>query len=345
MRHGKERAVGKGEWKEGVLDLIGDTPLIHLRTVSEACGARILAKCEFLAPGYSVKDRIARHILERAEAAGKLRPGKIIVEATAGNTGIGLAMVAAAKGYRTALFLSDDVSSEKIDLLRAMGAEVHVSPKTTWDDPNHYYQEATRYVESLGEEAYFVDQFTNLWNVEAHYETTGPEIWRQTAGEVDYLVTGMGTAGTVVGTGRYLKERKPEVRIIGVDPSGSVYHRYFHEGLQEAEGVTYMEGVGIGQIPGCYDREALDDTIHVDDGAAICMIWHLAGKEGLFVGGSSGLSVAGAYRIAREEGGGKTFVCFLCDTGARYLSKLFNPGWLEEHGFWEASQGSLEEHC
>ena len=333
------------DWKGSVLDLIGNTPMLHLRTVSEACGARILAKCEFLEPGYSVKDRVALYMVERAEREGRLRPGGTIVEATVGNTGIGLAMVGAAKGYPTVIFMPENVSAEKIDLLRAMGADVRLAPKTSWGEPEHYYQQARRFAESQGERAFFVDQFQNLWNVDAHHATTGPEIWEQTGGAVDYLVTGMGTSGTLVGAGKYLKERKPAVRVIGVDPPGSVYAGWFRDRSEAVEGSTCIEGVGIGRVPGCYDGTVLDEVIRVDDAAAVSMVWHLARREGLFVGGSAGLSVAAAYRIAREEGRGKTLVCFLCDTGTRYLSRLFSPEWLREQGLWEAAQGPFEEFC
>jgi cysteine synthase A len=331
--------------KESVLDLVGNTPLLHLRTLSESCGATILAKCEFLEPGYSVKDRIARYMVERAEREGLLRPGGTLVEATVGNTGIGLAMVGSARGYPTVIFMPDVVSQEKIDLLHAMGADVRLVPKADWSDPDHYYQQAKRFADERPGEAFFVDQFQNLWNVEAHRHTTGPEIWEQTGGELDYLVTGMGTSGTLVGAGLYLKERDPGIRVVGCDIAGSVYRSHFHEGELRAEGESWIEGVGIGEIPGCYDEGPIDDVILVEDSAAVCMIWHLARREGLVAGGSSGLSVAGAYRLAREGGEGKTFVCFLCDTGTRYLSRLFNPAWLEEQGLWGAAQGSVEDHC
>jgi len=342
--HGEEAEMTHRRWAKGALDLIGETPLVHLRTVSEACGATVLGKCEFLNPGYSVKDRIARYMVERAEEDGTLRPGGLLVEATVGTTGVGLAVVGAAKGYRTILFMPENVSPEKVDLLQALGAEVVLAPHTTWDDPQHYYAQAAAYAGD-NDNAYFVDQFYNTRNVDAHYRTTGPEIWKQTGGEVDALVTGMGTTGTLVGAGRYLKERKPEVRIVASDCEGSAYHGWFHDGSVEVDGATVLEGVGIGKIPGCYDAAALDDVIRINDTAAVCMTRHLARAEGLLVGGSAGLSVAGAFRLAREGGGGKTYVTFLCDTGTRYLSRLFNEAFLREKGLWEAANGRIEEFC
>jgi cysteine synthase A len=330
--------------KASVLDLIGGTPLVHLRRPSEDAGASVFGKCEFMNPGLSLKDRTARFIVEAAERSGALKPGGTIVEGTAGNTGIGLAMIAAAKGYRCLLVIPNTMAREKIDIVRAFGAEVRLVDKKPWDDPQHY----NKITERLSQEipgAIWANQFHNEANALAHYETTGPEIWEQTGGEVDVFLAGMGTAGTVVGTGRYLREvsekaaakggpreGRGRTRIIAVDPGGSVYRSFFKTGEPKAEGASILEGVGIGKVPGNYDGSVLDDVINVTDAEAVRMLHTLTRREGLFVGGCSGMVVAGAvaYAKAQPKGGRPlNIVAILSDTGRNYISKLFNPEWLQ----------------
>jgi len=315
---------------ENAVAMIGNTPLVYLESASRRAGADIWGKCEFLNPTGSVKDRPARTIVEEAERRGELAPGGTIVEGTAGNTGIGLALVAAVKGYACHLVIPETMSREKVEIARMMGAEIELVPKVGYDDPGHYNHVARRKAESL-DNAIFADQFDNPDNVKAHYTTTGPEIWEQTDGEVDAVVTGSGTGGTVSGVGRFLKERKPGVEIVVSDPGGSMIYPWVKHGKKEAEGSSVVEGVGISRVTECFDREVVDDALRVTDQEAIDATWRLLWEEGLHVGASAGLSVAGAIEWGRRRGGG-TIVCFLCDTGTRYTSRVFNPGWLEQQG-------------
>ena len=309
------------------LELIGHTPLVFLRAVSARAGARIYGKCEFLNPTGSVKDRAALGIVEAAEERGELRPGGTIVEGTAGNTGIGLAYVAAQKGYRCILVIPDTMSPEKIELTRLMGAEVQLVPKAPYSDPRHYNHVARDLAAGMPN-AFWANQFDNRDNVQAHYTTTGPEIWEQTEGKVDAVVFGSGTGGTISGVGRFLKERNPGVRVVVADPGGSAIHAWVKEGKLEAPGSSIIEGVGIARITKCFDREVVDDALQITDQEAVNETYRLLWDEGLLVGSSAGLSVAGAVRWAQGEGRGKVIVCALCDTGTRYLSRLFNPDWL-----------------
>ena len=315
-----------------ILECIGETPLVHLREPSRQSGAHIFGKCEFLNPGLSVKDRPALAIVDEAERDGRLKPGGTVVEGTAGNTGIGLAMVCAVRGYRCILLIPETMSRDKIDFLRAFGADVRLVAKKPWGDPDHYYGAAARLAEEIPG-AIFADQFGNQANVEAHYRTTGPEIWRQSEGKIDVLVAGMGTSGTVVGGGRYLKEQNSEVKVVVADPGGSVYQSYFHDGEEKAEGSSILEGVGIGRIPGIFEPASIDEVLRVDDPEAVSMTRTLVEKEGLFLGGCSGMVVAAAVRWAREnpaQGRPWNIVTVLTDTGLRYLSRLYNREWLEE---------------
>ena len=315
---------------ESSLGLIGNTPLVHLRSFDDS-GCRILGKCEFMNPGDSVKDRPALFMVEQAEREGRLEPGGAVVEGTAGNTGIGVALVCAAKGYRCILVIPETMAREKIDLVRAFGAEVVLAKKVPWGDPNHYHEIAKRIVaETPG--AVFADQFNNPANTRSHYETTGKELWDQTGGKIDALVAGMGTSGTLVGAGRYLKERNPAVKLVVSDPMGSVYFNYLTRGEPKAEGSSILEGVGIGRLPGIFDKEPIDEIIRVSDQESLAAMWQLIRKEGLFVGGSSGLSVAGALKVAAKFGPGKTIVTVLCDSGRNYMSKVFNEEWLKGQG-------------
>jgi len=307
------------------LDLIGNTPLVHLRAFDTETGCRILGKCEFMNPGGSVKDRPALFMIEAAERDGRLRAGGVVVEGTAGNTGIGLAMVCAAKGYRCILVIPETMSREKVELVLAYGAEVVQAKKAPWGSPEHHHSVARRIAEETAG-AVMMDQFSNPENTRSHYETTGKEIWEQTGGRVDALVAGMGTSGTLLGAGRYLKERKPAVRVVAVDPVGSVYHDYIKHGEAKAEGSTVLEGAGIGRLPGLFDPALLDDIVRVEDAEALAVMRRIIAAEGLFVGGTSGLSVAGALRVARELGPGRTLVTVLCDSGRNYMTKLFGRG-------------------
>jgi cysteine synthase len=307
----------------GSLDLIGRTPLVHLRTFDDS-GCRILGKCEFMNPGDSVKDRIGLAMIEDAERTGRLKPGGVVIEGTAGNTGIAVALVAAAKGYRCILVIPETMSREKIDLARAYGAEVVLARKVPWGDPQHYHEVAQRLTaETPG--AIFVDQFNNPANPRAHYETTGPELWEQTGGRLDALVTGMGTSGTLTGAGRYLKEKNPAIRVVASDPMGSLYYNLLTTGELKAEGSSILEGVGIGRIPGVFDRTPIDAILRVTDEEALAAMWRIIRHEGLFVGGSAGLSVAGALKVAPTLPPGSTIVTVLCDSGRNAMAKIFTP--------------------
>ncbi len=316
---------------ENPLDLIGNTPLVHLRSFDEATGCRILGKCEFMNPGDSVKDRPALFMVEEAERQGRLRPGGVVVEGTAGNTGIGIAVVCAAKGYRCILVIPETMAREKIDMVRAMGAEVVLTKKAPWGDPGHYHEIAKKIVAETPS-AVFADQFNNEANTTSHYLTTGSEIWEQTGGRIDALVAGMGTSGTVVGAGKYLKERNPDIKVVVSDPMGSVYFNYLTTGEPRAEGSSILEGVGIGRLPGIMDKDPIDEIIRITDKEALVAMWQIIRKEGLFVGGSAGLSVAGGVKVAKDLGPGKTIVTVLCDSGRNYMSRVFNPEWLEQQG-------------
>ena len=313
------------------LELIGNTPLVHLRSFDEQSGCRILGKCEFMNPGHSVKDRPALFMIEAAERDGRLKPGNVVVEGTAGNTGIGVALVCAAKGYRCILVIPETMAPEKIELVRAFGAEVILTKKAPWGTPEHYHEIAKKLVASTPG-AVFADQFNNPANTVSHYETTGREIWEQTGGDVDALVAGMGTSGTMIGAGSYIKERNPNVRLIVSDPMGSVYYNWMTKGEPVAEGSSTLEGVGIGKLPGIASKEPLDGIIRVSDAESIAAMRQIVRKEGLFVGGSAGLSVAGAVKVAKDIGPGKTIVAILCDSGRNYMSRMFNDAWMAEKG-------------
>ena len=320
---------------ENPLDLIGNTPLVHLRSFDEPTGCRILGKCEFMNPGHSVKDRIALWMVEEAERQGRLRPGDVVVEGTAGNTGIGVALVCAAKGYRCILVIPETMAREKIDLVRGFGAEVVLVKKVPWTDPDHYHQVAQRIVAKTPR-AFFANQFDNPDNTKAHYETTGKELWEQTGGRVDALVAGMGTSGTLLGAGRYLKERNPDVRLVAADPMGSIYYNYMMTGEAKAEGSSILEGVGIGRLPAIFDQTALDEIIRISDQESLAAMRQMIRREGLFVGGSAGLSVAGAVKVAARIGPGKVIVTVLCDSGRNYMSKIFNEDWMKAQGMAES---------
>ena len=325
-----------GEPYANVLEMIGWTPLVRLNVVTSGLRTPVYAKCEFMGPGGSVKDRIGVAMIEAAERAGTLRPGGTIVEATSGNTGLALAMAAALKGYRCVFTMPDKMSTEKVKLLRAFGAQVIITPTAVAPDhPDHYLQRA-RSIAAETPGAVMADQFYNPANPEAHYRTTGPEIWEQTEGRVTHFVGSAGTGGTITGVGRYLKERNPSVRVVGVDPEGSMIAPFFNTGTR-VEGHPYkVEGVGNDKIPGTLDLDVVDEYRTCSDGDAFRMGRRLTREEGLFVGGSSGLLVHGAVALARELDDPEAYVVTLLPSwGERYLSKMYDDDWMRENGFLE----------
>ena len=317
-------------------DAIGDTPLIRLRHASEATGCTILGKAEFMNPGGSVKDRAAKFMILDAEARGQLRPGGVIVEGTAGNTGIGLALVGNARGYRTVITMPDTQSAEKKDALRLLGAELHEVPAVPFRDPGNYVHAAARLAAELAASepngVLYANQWENLSNAEGHYRSTGPEIWRQTAGRVDAFCCAIGTGGTIAGVGRYLKERNPAVVIAVTDPLGSCMYNYYRHGELRAEGNSITEGIGQGRITANIGSAPVDSAFRVPDEEALPVLFGLLADEGLCLGGSSGINVAGAMQLARQLGPGHTIVTVLCDSGTRYQSKLYNPDFLRGKG-------------
>ncbi|HEU4383865.1 MAG TPA: pyridoxal-phosphate dependent enzyme [Anaeromyxobacteraceae bacterium] len=320
-------------YHETVLSAIGQTPLVRLRRVVGPEDATVLAKLEYLNPGGSIKDRMAVHILEKAERAGLLRPGATIVENTSGNTGVAVAMAAAVKGYRCVFTMPDKMSKEKQDALKAFGAQVVVTPTNVpADSPESYYSAAKRIAaETPG--SFYLNQYHNPDNVEAHYRTTGPEIWEQTGGRLDAFVSGLGTGGTMSGCGRFFKEKNPKVRNVGVDPVGSVYTSMFKTGKLSQPRVYKLEGIGEDMMCGAMDLSVLDDVRPVTDQEGFTMARRLAREEGLFAGGSAGAAVHVAAQLARELGKGKVIVVPLPDGGRSYVSKFFSDEWMRDNGF------------
>ncbi|MTJ81422.1 MAG: cysteine synthase A [Telmatospirillum sp.] len=320
--------------KNGFIDAIGHTPLIRLRKASEITGCTILGKAEFLNPGGSVKDRAALAIVEDAERQGLISPGGVIVEGTAGNTGIGLALVGNARGYRTAIVMPETQSREKQDMLRLIGAELHLVPAVPYSNPGNYVHRSEALAKELAASnpagAFWANQFDNLANREGHYRTTGPEIWDQTDGKVDGFTCAVGSGGTLAGVALALKERNPAIRIALSDPMGSALFRWFREGELKAEGSSITEGIGQGRVTRNIEGMPLDAFYQIPDDEALPVIFDLLREEGLCVGGSSGINVAGAIRLARDLGPGHTVVTVLCDHGSRYQAKLFNPAFLTE---------------
>ncbi|RJG13277.1 cysteine synthase A [Pseudomonas cavernicola] len=317
--------------REGFIGSIGNTPLIRLGRLSAETGCEILGKAEFLNPGGSVKDRAALYIVRDAERRRALRPGGTIVEGTAGNTGIGLAHISAARGYRCIIVIPDNQSPEKLELLRVLGAEVRPVPPKPYKDPDNYQKIAGRLAAELPN-AIWANQFDNLANRQAHYETTGPEIWRDTQGQVDAFVCATGTGGTLAGVARYLKERNPKVRIVLADPMGSALYHWVLSGELHAEGSSITEGIGTTRITANLEGTPIDSAVQVDDQHCVNMVYRLLREEGLFLGGSSGINLVAAVRVARELGPGHTVVTLLCDRGGLYSQRLFNPVWLSERG-------------
>ena len=322
--------------RDGFVGAIGNTPLIRLRHLSEATGCEILGKAEFLNPGGSVKDRAAKFIVLDAEERGVLKPGGVIVEGTAGNTGIGLALVARARGYRTVIVIPETQSQEKKDMLRLCGAELIEVPAVPYRDPNNYVHQAARLAEELATKepkgVVYANQWDNTANRRAHYEGTGPEIWEQTDGKVDAFICAVGTGGTLAGTAKALRERKKDIAIGLADPMGAALYSYFTTGELKAEGSSISEGIGQGRITGNLQDLAVDAPFQIPDEEAIPLVFDLMEREGLVLGGSSGINVAGALRLAKQLGPGHTIVTILCDFGTRYQSKLFNPAFLREKG-------------
>ena len=320
--------------RNSFVDLIGNTPLVHLRRASEETGCTILGKAEFLNPGQSVKDRAALFIIEDAEQKGLLRPGGTIVEGTAGNTGIGLALVGNAKGYRTVIVIPDTQSQEKKDMIRLCGAELIEVPAVPYRDPNNYVRYSGRLAEALNETlpngAIWANQFDNVANRDGHIRTTGPEIWRQTEGKIDAFVSAVGTGGTLAGVGIALKERNKDVKIVLADPDGAALYNYYAHGELKAEGSSITEGIGQGRITANLEGAPVDMWFNIKDKEALPLIFDLVVEEGLVLGGSTGINLAGAIRTAQELGPGHVIVTLLCDYGNRYQSKMFNPAFLRE---------------
>ncbi len=311
---------------DGLIGAIGNTPLIRLKRASAATGCEILGKAEFCSPGGSVKDRAGLAIIRDAEARGVLRPGGTIVEGTAGNTGIGITLVANALGYKSVIVMPETQSREKIDTLRMIGADLRLVPAKPFKDPGNYVHVSRRLAEELG--AVWANQFDNLANREGHRATTGPEIWAQTAGRVDAFTCACGTGGTLAGVSLALKARKPEVKIVLADPEGSGLYGWVKSGDLTVTGSSITEGIGQSRVPENLNGVTIDDAVRIADPEALEQVYDLMLHEGLSVGGSAGINVAAAIRVAREMGSGHTIVTMLCDSGARYQSKLFNPEFL-----------------
>jgi cysteine synthase A len=322
--------------KQGLVDSIGNTPMIRLRRASEETGCEILGKAEFLNPGQSVKDRAALYIIKDAVERGTLRPGGVIVEGTAGNTGIGLALVGNALGFRSVIVIPETQSQEKKDMLRLCGAELIEVPAVPYKDPNNYVKYSGRLAEEIAARepngAIWANQFDNVANRLAHIETTGPEIWAQTDGRIDGFICAVGTGGTLAGTGMALKDRNRNVTIGLADPMGAALYHYYKHGELKADGNSITEGIGQGRITANLVGAPIDEAFQIPDEEALPVVFSLLKEEGLCLGGSSGINVAGAIRLAREMGPGHTIVTILCDYGTRYQSKLFNPAFLREKG-------------
>ena len=319
--------------RDGFIGSIGDTPLIRLHEASEITGCAILGKAEFLNPGGSVKDRAALAIVKDAEARGELRPGGVIVEGTAGNTGIGLALVANARGYRTVIVIPDTQSQEKKDMLRLCGADLREVPAVPYKNPENYVHVSGRLAQVLAKTepngAIWANQFDNVANRQGHYETTGPEIWRQTEGKVDGFVCAVGTGGTLAGVGLALKEHNPKVRIALADPMGAALYHYYRFGELKAEGDSITEGIGQGRITRNLEGAPIDEAFQIPDEEALPVVFDLLKHEGLCLGGSSGINGAGAVRLSKQLGPVHIIVTIQADSRQRYLIKLFNPAFLK----------------
>jgi cysteine synthase A len=316
--------------KNDVIAAIGNTPLIRLKKASELTGCTILGKAEFMNPGQSVKDRAALFIIRDAIAKGQLKPGGTIVEGTAGNTGIGLAVVARAMGFRTVIVIPVTQSQEKKDAIRQLGAELVEVPAVAYKNPNNYVKYSGRLAKAMG--AVWANQFDNVANRQAHIETTAPEIWTQTDGKVDAFVSAVGSGGTLAGVSMGLKSRNKNIKLVLADPMGAALYSYYKTGELKSEGSSITEGIGQGRITANLEGAVVDDAFQIPDSEAIPAAFDLLEHEGLCMGGSTGVNVAGAIRLAKQMGPGHTIVTMLCDYGTRYASKLFNPEFLREKG-------------
>jgi cysteine synthase A len=324
--------------RSGFVDAVGNTPLLRLGGLSRETGCEILAKAEFMNPGGSVKDRAAKWIVLDAERRGALKPGGTVVEGTAGNTGIGLAHVCHARGYKLILLMPDNQSPEKYALLEALGAEVRKVPVVPYSNPAQYQHQAGRLAQELPN-AVWANQFDNTANRRAHVESTGPEIWEQTSGRVDAFVTSSGTGGTLAGTSEFLKSKRASVRTVLADPPGSALYEFVRNGEVKATGKSSItEGIGIGRVTDNFRDAPVDSAVHVEDPETVSMVYRLLCEEGLFLGSTSGINVAAAVRVAREMGPGHTVVTVLCDSGHKYGSRLYNRAWLTEKNLLDAAE-------
>ena len=326
---------------DGFVGAVGETPLIRLHGPSELTGCEILGKAEFMNPGGSVKDRAALGILLEAEQEGLLKPGGTVVEGTAGNTGIGLAHLCNARGYKALIVIPDTQSAEKIGLLRSLGAEVRTVPAVPYRDPNNYVRLSGRIAAEIPG-AVWANQFDNLANRRAHFNSTGPEIWRQTAGKVDAWVAATGTGGTYAGVALYLKQQNPQVQCVLADPHGSALYSWAKGGELATDGSSITEGIGNSRVTANLEGAPIDDAVRIDDQSAIDTIYQLLWREGLFLGGSVGINVAGAVETARRLGPGHTIVTVLCDSGDRYRSRLYDGDWLATKGIQQPHRARLE---
>ncbi|KFF41305.1 MAG: cysteine synthase A [Candidatus Atelocyanobacterium thalassa] len=317
--------------KKDLINTIGNTPLIRIKSFSEETGCNILGKAEFLNPGGSVKDRAALYIIKDAEDKGLLKPGGTVVEGTAGNTGIGLAHICNAKGYKCIIVIPETQSKEKIDLLKTLGAEVRIVPAVPYKNPENYVKVSGRLAKEI-DNAIWANQFDNLANRQAHYKSTGPEIWYQTDGKIDAWVSATGTGGTYAGTSLFLKEQNSEIRCVIADPMGSGLYNYVKTGEIRSEGSSITEGIGNSRITANMQGAPIDDAIQINDHVAIQVINQLLSRDGLFMGGSVGINVGAAVALAKKLGPGHTIVTVLCDGGARYQSRIYNKTWLKEKG-------------
>jgi cysteine synthase A len=327
--------------RKGFIEAVGNTPLLRLGGLSAATGCEILGKAEFMNPGGSVKDRAAKWIVLDAEARGALRPGGTVVEGTAGNTGIGIAHVCNARGYRCVIVMPDNQSVEKYRLIESLGAEVRKVPAVPYSNPNQYQHVARRLAEELPD-AVWANQFDNTANRRAHVESTGPEIWEQTGGRIDAFVAASGTGGTLAGTAEYLKGRRASIRTVLADPPGSSLFEFVRNGELKATGKgSITEGIGIARVTDNFKDAPIDSAVHVEDPETIEFVYRLLHEEGLFVGSTSGINVAAAVRVARELGPGHTIVTVLCDGGGKYVSRLYDRVWLAEKGLADAAAAGV----
>jgi cysteine synthase A len=322
--------------RDGFTDSIGNTPLIRLRRLSDETGCEILGKAEFMNPGGSVKDRAAKWIVLDAERRGILKPGGTVVEGTAGNTGIGLAHVCNARGYKCVIVMPDNQAAEKYQIIEALGAELRRVPAVPYSNPNQYQKVAGRLAQELPD-AVWANQFDNTANRDAHFESTGPELWRECGGKIDAFCAATGTGGTLAGVARYLKSQSAAVRIVLVDPPGSALYHYVQDGeLKSDGGSSITEGIGTGRVTANLQGAPIDAALRISDTETVHFVYRLLREEGLLLGSTAGINVAAAVRLAKQMGRGHTIVTVLCDGGAKYQSRLFNKAWITERGFLEA---------